>query len=97
MSETMRCPECEGTGKVSWNLKRVVGRNVKRLREAAVFTQEQLADRLSIGRCQLTNIENGRSGIQMQILLELAEALGSSTDDILRTTEGEQDDGQGVG
>ena len=90
MSETMRCPECEGTGKVPWDLKKAVGKNVRRLREAAVFTQEQLASRLSVTRCQLTNIEVGRSGVQMHLLLELAEALGCSTDDILRT-KGEQE------
>ena len=91
MSETMQCPECDGTGRVAWNLKRAVGKNVRRLRKAAGFTQEKLSAQLSVTRCQLTNIEVGRSGIQMQLLLELAEALGCKTDDILRPTEGEQD------
>jgi transcriptional regulator with XRE-family HTH domain len=60
------------------------GRNLKRLRRAAGFTQERLAERAGIGPRYLQRIENGTFGCSLAVLLRLRKALGVSWDVLLR-------------
>lgn len=40
------------------------------------FTQEELAQRIGLGRTSVTNIEKGRQPVTLQILFDIAQALG---------------------
>lgn len=60
-----------------------LGRNVSRLRHAANLTQQQLADKVSLTRTSITNIEKGRQPVQSHVLVALAHALKTSVNEIL--------------
>lgn len=47
------------------------------------MTQEKLAEELNIGHVHMNSIENGRKGCSIDLLLELSEFFGVSTDYLL--------------
>lgn len=53
-----------------------IGAQVKRTRERALLTQQELADRAGIGLATLNRIENDRAEPQFRTIRKLAEALG---------------------
>lgn len=53
-----------------------LGREIRKERLKANLTQEQLAEKLSVKREQLSNYENGKSAPAVNIVTEIAEALG---------------------
>jgi len=56
------------------------GSHLRRARIKRGWTQEQLADKLKISRCQVVNIENGRGGTSMRTLVLMRRVLGCSLD-----------------
>ena len=66
--------------------KRIVGSNVRRLRQAKRLTQEALAFSADIDVTYLRGIEAGRRNPSLMVLAELADALGSRPNDLLRTS-----------
>jgi transcriptional regulator with XRE-family HTH domain len=56
-------------------VRRVVGRNVKRLRKARGMNQEELADAAHMGQSQISNIENAKTNIRLDVLQSLASGL----------------------
>jgi transcriptional regulator with XRE-family HTH domain len=58
------------------DLRVVVGRNVRRIREAAGLPQDELAHRAAIHVTYLSGVENGRRNITLAVLQRLSEALG---------------------
>lgn len=56
--------------------KMVVGRNLKALREANGYTQEQLANFLGIGRSAYANYEAGERETPMEVMERASELFG---------------------
>lgn len=59
------------------DMRRLVGRNVKRCRLAANLTQEQLAERSGFGQQYISDLERGRRNPTIVSLYEIAQALGT--------------------
>ena len=57
------------------DLRRVVGRNVRQMREAAGLSQEELAHRASVHVTYLSGVENGRRNPTVLVVGRLALAL----------------------
>ena len=55
------------------------------MRKAAGFSQEALADAAKIDRAHMGLIERGQSNVTMLILLQIADAIGCPTSEILST------------
>jgi transcriptional regulator with XRE-family HTH domain len=53
-----------------------IGAQVKRVRERALLTQQELADRAGIGLTTLNRIENDHAEPQFRTIRKLAKALG---------------------
>lgn len=60
-----------------------LGQRIKVLRESFGFSQEELADRLSLHRVALTQIENAQREVGAEELVALADAFNISTDVLL--------------
>jgi len=58
------------------DMRRLVGRNVRRIRLAKGLTQEQFADRCGFSQQYLSDLERGRRNPTVVTLFELASALG---------------------
>ena len=59
------------------------GQRIKEQRTKMGLTQEELAFRLNIGHEHMNKIERGKRGCSIDIILELSEVLGVSTDYLL--------------
>ena len=66
------------------DMRRLVGRNFARLREARGVTQEALAARSGFSQQYLSGLERGRRNPTIITLYELAGALGVSHVDLVR-------------
>lgn len=60
-----------------------IGQQVKRAREGARLTQEQLSEILDCSPQYISLLENGRYGISVKMLRKLCLALNVSSDSIL--------------
>lgn len=60
-----------------------LGRRIRRARKKKHFTQEQLAGFLHLNRTSITNIEKGKQKVLIYTLVELAEKLEVSVNDLL--------------
>ncbi|PWB79549.1 MAG: XRE family transcriptional regulator [Methylocystaceae bacterium] len=58
------------------DMRRLVGRNVKRIRLEKGLTQEQFAERSGFTQQYLSDLERGRRNPTIVSLFELAQALG---------------------
>ncbi|MCR9064466.1 MAG: helix-turn-helix domain-containing protein [Cytophagales bacterium] len=58
----------------------VLGQRIKKLREDAGLTQEQLAEKSGILRPNLVRIESGKYSTGIDIISQIAKALGKSLD-----------------
>lgn len=61
---------------MSDDVRRMVGRNVKRLRMAAGLTQAELADRMGADRAYVSGLELGQRNPTIVTLWHIAKALG---------------------
>ena len=68
-----------------------IGYRIMRLREGFGYTREILAEKLGISWQHLANIEKGRRGIPLPLLLRLREQFNVSTDYLIYGVEGEND------
>lgn len=59
------------------------GQRIREERNRLKMTQEDLAQELNIGYVHMNGIENGRKGCSIDLLLELSELFGVSTDYLL--------------
>jgi transcriptional regulator with XRE-family HTH domain len=66
------------------DMRGLVGRNVRRAREAKGLTQEQLAERSGFSQQYISGLENGRRNPTIVSLYEIAQALGVSHVDLVR-------------
>ena len=65
-------------------LRRVVGRNVKRLREQQGLPQDELAHAADIHGTYLSGVENGHRNLTLNVLERLAKSLGVSEEELVR-------------
>ena len=68
-------------------MRKLVGRNVKRIRQERGLTQEQLAERSGFSQQYISGLEQGRRNPTVVTLYELAMALGVSHMELLRSGE----------
>jgi transcriptional regulator with XRE-family HTH domain len=66
------------------DMRRLVGRNLARIRVAKGLTQEALAERSGFSQQYLSGLERGRRNPTIVTLYELAQALGADHLDLLR-------------
>ena len=71
------------------DMRKLVGRNVRRLRVARQLTQEQFAERSGFSQQYISDLERGRRNPTIVSLYELAQALDASLIALLETDEGE--------
>lgn len=68
------------------DLRKLVGQNVKALREAKGLSQEELAHRADIHVTYLSGVENGRRNPTILVLERIANALDVSPSQLLVRT-----------
>lgn len=66
------------------DLRRVLGGNVKRLREAGHLSQEELAHRAKVHVTYLSGIENGHRNPSLLVIGRLAAALDVAAAELLK-------------
>jgi transcriptional regulator with XRE-family HTH domain len=71
------------------DMRELVGRNVKRVRQEKGLTQEQLAERSGFSQQYISGLEQGRRNPTIVTLYELALALGVDHLELLRDGEDE--------
>ena len=70
------------------DMRKLVGRNVKRIRQEKGLTQEQLAELSGFSQQYISGLEQGRRNPTIVSLYELATALGVSHMELVRSVEG---------
>jgi transcriptional regulator with XRE-family HTH domain len=63
-------------------LKKVIGPNVRRLREAKGWTQQQFANEIGYRKEHISRVETGFSSPSSELLFAMADALGVAADDL---------------
>jgi len=71
------------------DVRKLVGRNVKRIRQEKGLTQEQLAEVSGFSQQYISGLEQGRRNPTVVSIYELATALGVSHMELVRPDEGE--------
>jgi transcriptional regulator with XRE-family HTH domain len=71
------------------DMRKLVGRNVKRVRQEKGLTQEQLAELSGFSQQYISGLEQGRRNPTVVTLYELATALGVSHMELMRSAEDE--------
>jgi transcriptional regulator with XRE-family HTH domain len=66
------------------DMRKLVGRNVRRIRERKGLTQEQLAELSGFSQQYISGLEQGRRNPTVVTLYELASALDVSHIDLVR-------------
>jgi transcriptional regulator with XRE-family HTH domain len=70
------------------DMRKLVGRNLKRVRQEKGLTQEQLADLSGFSQQYISGLEQGRRSPTVVSLYELATALDVSHMELVRPSEG---------
>lgn len=65
-------------------MRKLVGRNVRWVREQRELTQEALAEKVGFSQQYLSDLENGKRNPTIITLYEIAKALGASVEDLIR-------------
>ena len=62
-----------------------VGKRIRQFRKAKELSQEQLAERVWISVTHMSHIETGATKLSLPVLVDIANALNVSVDEILDT------------
>jgi transcriptional regulator with XRE-family HTH domain len=73
------------------DMRRLVGRNVRKFRLAKGLTQEQFAALCGFGQNYLSDLERGRRNPTVVTLWEISQALGVTPVDLVTPDDGESD------
>jgi len=65
------------------DMRKLVGRNVRRLRMERQMTQEEFAERSGFSQQYISDLERGRRNPTIVSLYELAQALGATPIDLI--------------
>lgn len=57
------------------DIKEKVGQRIKELRKELGYSQERLANEAEVDRTYVTDVENGRRNVSIEVLLKLISAL----------------------
>jgi transcriptional regulator with XRE-family HTH domain len=66
------------------DMRKLVGGNVRTIRQAKGMTQEQLAEQSGFSQQYISDLERGRRNPTVVTLYELAQALGSTPVDLIK-------------
>jgi transcriptional regulator with XRE-family HTH domain len=66
------------------DMRKLVGQNVKRLRDKAGMTQEEFADRSGFSQQYISDLERGKRNPTVVTLYELAQALDANHLELLK-------------
>jgi transcriptional regulator with XRE-family HTH domain len=69
------------------DMRKLVGQNVKRIRQDRGLTQEELAERSGFSQQYISGLEQGRRNPTIVSIYELATALGVSHMELVRPNE----------
>lgn len=69
------------------NIKLKVGQRIKQLRKELAISQEALALKAEVDRTYVTDIENGRRNVSLEILERLVKALNVSFTEFFNAKE----------
>ena len=72
------------------SVRQTVATNVRRARQAAGLSQEQLADAAEIDRTYASGIERAQRNPSILVLAKIADAVGADTADLLDRRAAEQ-------
>jgi len=75
---------------MSEDVRRLVGKNVRRLRIAAGLSQAELAERMGVDRSYVSGLEQGQRNPTVVTLWHIAKALGASLQDLVRAPLGKK-------
>lgn len=67
--------------------KRTFGQNVRRIRKALGFSQEELADRAGLHRTYVGSVERGERNISLNNIAAIAQALNVPIAELVRGIE----------
>ena len=70
------------------DMRKLVGRNVRHVREHKSLTQEQLAVLSGFSQQYISSLEQGRRNPTIITIYEIAQALGVSHEDLVRSGTG---------
>lgn len=68
------------------NFYKKLGQRIREARNRSGFTQQELAAKVELTRTSVTNIELGRQKLLVHALVEIADALRITPDQLLPTT-----------
>lgn len=60
-----------------------VGNNIRFLRTVCQLSQQELAERIGISQTHLSNLEHNHSGVNLKLLLRIANVFGCTLEDLL--------------
>jgi transcriptional regulator with XRE-family HTH domain len=69
------------------DIKLKVGQRIKELRTEQELSQEALANKADVDRTYMTDVENGRRNISVEVLERVIKALGVSFTDFFTSKE----------
>jgi len=69
---------------------RDIGKNIKSLREEKGLTQDELAEKLFVTRQTVSNYETGRSRPDVEMIVKIAEVLGTDANTVIYGPEPQQ-------
>lgn len=73
------------------DMRRLVGRNLRRYRHSASLTQEQLAERSGFSQKYISDLERGLENPTIITIYEFAQALGITHVDLVRPDADEKE------
>ena len=60
-----------------------IGQQIRKIRKAHGFSQEELAERVNISTTHMSHIETGNTKLSLPVLVDIAAVLQVRTDDLL--------------
>lgn len=69
------------------DIRKQVGLNVQRLRRAKSLSQEELAFETGLHRTYISGVERGVRNPTVTVVAKIADALGATPDQLLRSTK----------
>jgi transcriptional regulator with XRE-family HTH domain len=71
------------------DVQKVVGTNIKNIRESQKLSQEKLASLADLDRTYIFSIEKGRRNISINVLFKISKALNVSIHELVKNIEDE--------
>ena len=60
-----------------------IGQRIRNRRKQAMLSQEELAEKIGISTTHMSHIETGNTKLSLQVLVDIAQVLHVSTDELL--------------